>query len=503
MDKAKITMDMVVSLAKRRGFVFPGSDIYGGLSNSWDYGPYGAQLKKNIKDHWWKTFVESRDDMVGLDAAIIMNPKVWEASGHISGFNDFLVECKECHERLRPDQHLDVANQNAFMLAFSEMTFKKMEVDKLKREATAEAPADETTIQRFEKDIEKLATKVFGALRTIECPHCGKRDWSHPTLFNLMFKTFIGPAEDTANIAYLRPETAQAMFVDFSLIAGVSRKRLPFGIAQIGKAFRNEITPGNFIFRTREFDLMEFEYFFDPAKQNWEELFTYWRGEMESWMRAVGMDMDRVHAVDIPEEERAHYSKRTLDFEFDYPFGQKELFGLAYRTDYDLLRHAKFSGQDMTWQDPETKEQITPHVIEPAFGSDRGLLAILLSAYDEEILSSESGKEESRVVLRLAKAIAPVKVAVFPLMKNKPDLVAKAREVFDILKKDVVCEFDDNGNVGKRYRRQDEIGTPYCVTIDFQTLDDGTVTVRDRDTMKQDRVSLADLGSYLWEHLSQ
>lgn len=501
MDKAKITMDMIVSLTKRRGFVFPGSDIYGGLSNSWDYGPYGAQLKKNIKDHWWKTFVESRDDMVGLDAAIIMNPKVWEASGHISGFNDFLVECKECHERLRPDQHLDAANQNAFMLAFSEMTFKKMEVDKLKRGAAAEASVDEVAIQRFEKDIERLATKVLGALRTIECPHCGKRDWSHPTLFNLMFKTFIGPAEDTANVAYLRPETAQAMFVDFPLVAGASRKRLPFGIAQIGKAFRNEITPGNFVFRTREFDLMEFEYFFDPTKQNWEELFTYWQTEMESWMRAVGMDMDRVHAVDIPEEERAHYSKRTLDFEFDYPFGQKELFGLAYRTDYDLNRHMKFSGKDASWQDPETKEKIVPHVIEPAFGSDRAFLAILLSAYDEEVIPSESGKEDSRVVLRLAKSIAPVKVAVFPLMKNKPELVAKAREVFDILKKDVVCEFDDNGNVGKRYRRQDEIGTPYCVTVDFQTLDDGTVTVRDRDTMKQDRVSLADLGEYLWEHL--
>lgn len=497
MNTAEITMDKIVSLAKRRGFVFPGSDIYGGLANSWDYGPYGAQLKKNIKDHWWKTFVESRDDMVGLDAAIVMNPKVWEASGHISGFNDFLVECKECHERLRPDQHLDAVNQNEFMLSFSEMTFKKMEIEKLKREASP----DQATVEKYEHDIEKLAEKLFGALRTIACPHCGKRDWSHPTLFNLMFKTFIGPAEESANIAYLRPETAQAMFVDFPLVAQVSRKRLPFGIAQIGKAFRNEITPGNFIFRTREFDLMEFEYFFNPKKQDWKELFAYWQGEMEAWMRAVGMDMERVHSIDIPDGERAHYSERTVDFEFDYPFGRKELFGLAYRTDYDLNRHAKFSAKDTSWQDPETKEKIIPHVIEPAFGSDRGLLAILLSAYDEEVVSSEPGKEETRTVLHLAKAIAPVKVAVFPLMKNKPELVAKAREVFDLLKKDVVCEFDDNGNVGKRYRRQDEIGTPYCVTIDFQTLDDGTVTVRDRDTMKQDRVSLADLGNYLWEHL--
>ncbi len=502
MDKAKMTMEKVVSLAKRRGFVFPGSDIYGGLANSWDYGPYGAQLKKNIKDHWWKTFVESRDDMVGLDAAIIMNPKVWEASGHISGFNDFLVECKECHERVRPDQHLDAVNQNSFMLSFSEMTFKRMEVEKLKREATGDpSSVNEATVSRYEKDIQLLGAKILGALRTIRCPHCGKQEWSHPTLFNLMFKTFIGPAEDTANIAYLRPETAQAMFVDFPLIAGVSRKRLPFGVAQIGKAFRNEITPGNFIFRTREFEQMEIEYFFDSKKSEWNDVFGYWQGEMESWMRSVGMDMDRVHPTEIPETDRAHYSTRTVDFEFDYPFGRKELFGLACRTDYDLSRHEKFSGRDMTWQDPETKEKITPFVVEPTFGVDRGLLAILLSAYDEEAISSEPGKEEVRTVLRFAKAIAPVKVAVFPLLKNKPELVAKAREVFDILKKDVVCEFDDNGNVGKRYRRQDEIGTPYCVTIDFQTLDDGTVTVRDRDTMKQTRVSLADLGEYLWEHL--
>ncbi|QQS15586.1 MAG: glycine--tRNA ligase [Candidatus Moraniibacteriota bacterium] len=493
MNTAEITMDKIVSLAKRRGFVFPGSDIYGGLANSWDYGPYGAQLKKNIKDHWWRTFVESRNDMVGLDAAIIMNPKVWEASGHISGFNDFLVECKECHERLRPDQHLDAANQNAFMLAFSEMTFKKMEIEKLKKEASP----DQAMIEKYEHDVETLAEKIFGALRTIECPHCGKRDWSHPTLFNLMFKTFIGPAEESANIAYLRPETAQAMFVDFPLVAGVSRKRLPFGIAQIGKAFRNEITPGNFIFRTREFEQMEIEYFFDSKKREWNEVFTYWQSEMESWMKSVGMDMARIHPTEIAENERAHYSARTVDFEFDYPFGRKELFGLACRTDYDLSRHAKFSGQDMTWQDPETKEKITPFVVEPTFGLDRGLLAILLSAYDEEPV----GEGETRTVLRLAKSIAPVKVAVFPLMKNKPELVDKARKVFEVLRKDIVCEFDDNGNVGKRYRRQDEIGTPYCVTIDFQTLDDGTVTVRDRDTMKQDRLSLADLGNYLWEHL--
>ncbi|MDO8566471.1 MAG: glycine--tRNA ligase [Candidatus Moranbacteria bacterium] len=436
-------MEKIVSLCKRRGFVFSGSDIYGGLANSWDFGPYGAQLKKNIKDHWWKFFVESRDDMVGLDAAVIMNPKVWEASGHTGNFSDPLTECGSCHTRFRADQ-IDMSQP---------------------------------------------------------CTHCGKGKLVEPKNFNLMLKTFLGPTEETADVAYLRPETAQAMFIDFVTVQQTSRKRLPFGIAQMGKAFRNEITPGNFIFRTREFDLMEFEYFFNPKKSNWEDLFENWKQAIEEWMKAVGIDMERVKAVEIPDGERAHYSKRTIDFEFLYPFGQKELFGLAYRTDYDLAQHEKASGQELRYLDPETNEKVLPHVIEPAFGADRAMLAILLSSYVEE-----KGDEEIRVVLKLPKKLAPVKVAVFPLMKNKPELVAKAKEIFDTLKGDFTCEFDDNGNVGKRYRRQDEIGTPYCVTVDFDTIGagedkslEGTVTVRDRDTMQQERVPIERLKGFFAE----
>ena len=439
-EKQPDLMEKIVSLCKRRGFVFPGSEIYGGLANSWDFGPYGAQLKKNIKDHWWKFFVEQRDDMVGLDAAIIMNSKVWEASGHVENFADPLVECKKCHHRFRADQ-------------------------------------------------------IDGAKG---CPDC-KGELGDPRMFNILMKTSLGAVEDSKSVAYLRGETAQAMFVDFPAVQQMSRKKLPFGIAQSGKAFRNEITPGNFIFRTREFDLMEFEYFFDPQKSKWEELFEHWKKEMETWMEAVGIDRDRTHAVDIPDGERAHYSKRTIDFEFEYPFGQKELFGLAYRTDYDLLQHEKMSGQELRYLDPETNEKVLPHVIEPAFGADRAMLAILLSAYEEEMVK----EGDMRTVLHLKPAIAPVQVAVFPLMKNKPELVGKAREVFETLKKDFRCEFDDNGNVGKRYRRQDEIGTPYCVTVDFDTIGagedkslEGTVTVRDRDSMKQERVKIEELPLY-------
>jgi len=432
-------MEKIESLCKRRGFVFPGSEIYGGLANSWDYGPYGAQLKKNIKDHWWKFFVERRDDMVGLDAAIIMNPKTWEASGHVANFTDPLTECGECHERFRADQ-----------------------VD-----------------------------------MSLPCPHCGKGKLVTPKTFNLMLKTFLGPTEETADIAYLRPETAQAIFVDFPSILNTSRKKLPFGVAQIGKAFRNEITPGNFIFRTREFEQMEIEYFFDPKKSDWNERFDHLKEAMEAWMKAVGISSEKTHAVEIPDGERAHYSKRTIDFEFEYPFGQKELFGLAYRGDYDLSQHEKMSGREMRYLDPETNEKVLPHVIEPSLGVDRALLAILLSVYREETVK----EGDERVVLKFPKEIAPVKVAVFPLLKNKPELVAKAREIYDSLKQEWQCEWDDNGNVGKRYRRQDEIGTPYCVTVDFDSLEDDAVTVRDRDTMEQKRVKINELKTYLTENL--
>lgn len=434
-------MEKIISLAKRRGFVFPGSEIYGGLANSWDYGPYGAQLKKNIKDHWWKFFVESREDMVGMDAALIMNPRVWEASGHVANFTDPLTECDKCHTRFRADQ-----------------------VDMTK-----------------------------------PCPNCGKGKLVDPKTFNLMLKTFLGPAEESANIAYLRPETAQAMFVDFASVQQTSRKKLPFGIAQIGKAFRNEITPGNFIFRTREFEQMEIEYFFDPKKSDWEKLFDGLKTDMEAWMEAVGITKSKTHAVDIPDGERAHYSKRTIDFEFEYPFGQKELFGLAYRGDYDLEQHEKHSQQELRYLDPETNEKVRPHVIEPSLGVDRAMLAVLLSAYEEQ----EVKEGDIRTVLHLKPSIAPVQVAVFPLMKNKPELVEKAREVYQVLKKDFRVEWDDNGNVGKRYRRQDEIGTPFCVTIDFDTIGqgedkslEGTVTIRDRDTMEQKRVKIEELKNY-------
>lgn len=420
-------MDKVLSLAKRRGFVFAGSEIYGGLANSWDYGPLGAQLKKNIKDLWWRMFVQERGDVVGLDAAIIMNPKVWEASGHVGGFSDPLVECLKCHSRYRADQ-------------------------------------------------------LEGS-----CPNCGGKEFSPEKKFNLLFKTFIGPSEEQASTAYLRPETAQAMFVDFKHVLDTTRMRPPFGIAQMGKAFRNEITPGNFIFRTREFEQMEVEYFVHP--DSWQEHFEGWRLAIHTWLGAVGADASRVHEHEIGDGDRAFYSKRTIDFEFDYPFGRKELYGLAYRTDYDLSRHQEASGKNLSWRDPDTGVEYVPHVIEPSFGVDRTLLVVLLSAFDDS--------DPERTVLRLKPQLAPFKAAVFPLLKNKPELVAKAQGVCASLRKRFSTAWDDRGNIGKRYLAQDEIGTPACVTIDFQTLEDDTVTVRDRDTKEQIRIPLADLASHV------
>lgn len=425
-------MEKIVSLAKRRGFVFPGSEIYGGLSNSWDFGPVGAELKKNIKDLWWKTFVHHRDDVLGLDATIIMSPKVWRASGHVEGFSDPLVECKNCHNRFRADQ-IDI---------------------------------------------------------TKPCIECGEFKWSETKNFNLMFHTFIGAVHDESSIAYLRPETAQGQFVDFKTILSTNPKRLPFGIAQIGKAFRNEITTGNFLFRLRELEQMEIEYFIHESE--WELRFEEWRKEMWRWFDLVGIDPDRVHEHEIPDGERAHYSKRTIDFEFDYPFGTKELYGLAYRTDYDLKKHQEHSGQDLSYTDPETNEKFIPHVIEPTWGIDRTFLAVLLSAYTEE---------NDRIYLKLRPQIAPYKVAVFPLVKNKEDIVKKAREVYQLLRPVTVTTWDDRGNIGKRYYSQDEIGTPWCVTVDYQTLEDDTVTVRDRDTATQERIAISALDSYFSDRL--
>ncbi len=430
-------MEKIVALCKRRGFIYPGSEIYGGLSNSWDYGPLGVELKNNIKQAWWKRFVRLREDMVGIDAALIMNPKVWEASGHIANFQDPLVECKKCHGRFRTDHIKDGI-----------------------------------------------------------CPNCGaKNSFTSERMFNLMFKTFIGPAEESSNIAYFRPETAQAMFVDFKNVLDTSRRRLPFGIAQVGKAFRNEITPGNFIFRTREFEQMEIEYFISPPKTDgdWQGFFEAWRKEILSWIKDdLGVSLEKVHEHEIEAHERAHYSKRTIDFEYDFPFGVSELYGLAYRTDFDLRNHEKFSGQDLKYRDPETGEEFIPHVIEPTWGVDRSVLVVLVDAYSET---------EGRVILKLKPKLAPYKAAVFPLLANKPELIKLARKIYIDLKQDFMVAWDDRGNIGKRYASQDEIGTPFCVTIDFQSLEDEMVTVRDRDSAKQDRVKISDLKNYLTEKI--
>jgi glycyl-tRNA synthetase len=428
MSEQNDLMEKIVSLCKRRGFVFPGSEIYGGLANSWDYGPLGVELKNNIKQLWWKRFVHMRDDMVGIDAALIMNPKVWEASGHVTAFNDPMVECKNCHERFRADQ-IDI-----------------------------NAP----------------------------CSNCGKKAFTEVKQFNMMFQTNLGPINDEKSKVYLRPETAQGMFVNFKNILDTMRKTLPFGIAQIGPAFRNEITPGNFIFRTREFEQMEIEYFVKPGE--WEQWFEYWLEQQKEWLKEMGI-FEQAVFVEIPEADRAHYSKRSVDTEFKFPFGQKELYGLAYRADYDLSQHQKMSGQSLEYMDPQTNEKFLPHVIEPTWGVNRTFLAVLCAAYREE---------EDRVFLSLPPKLAPYKVAVFPLLKNKPELVAKAKEIYHELQKHFTVAWDDRGNVGKRYYSQDEIGTPFCITVDFDTIEkDGMVTVRDRDTKEQPRIKVEELVGYI------
>ncbi|MSR73210.1 glycine--tRNA ligase [Candidatus Parcubacteria bacterium] len=421
-------MEKVVSLCKRRGFVFQGSEIYGGMAGSFDYGPLGVTLKNNIKNLWWKMFVENRTDVYGVDAALLMNSKVWEASGHVSGFSDPLVECKKCKRRFRAD-HLE---------------------DKKK------------------------------------CPEC-EGELGAERQFNMMFKTHVGATEDDTSVSYLRPETAQGIFVNFKNVLDSLHPKLPFGIAQIGKAFRNEIAPRDFVFRTREFEQMEIEYFFH--KKDWEEQFEYWRKQMHEWLKLIGLAGGNVSELEVAPADRAHYSKRTIDFEYEFPFGKKELYGLAYRTDFDLSKHSSESDADLSYFEEETKTRFTPHVIEPSFGVDRTFLAVLCEAYTEDELGGES-----RTYLKFPLNIAPVKIAVFPLLKNKPELVEKARTIFAELKATFgAVVFDDNGNIGKRYRRQDEIGTPYCVTIDFDTLEDNTVTIRNRNTGEQERVRVSEI----------
>lgn len=418
-------MEQIVSLAKRRGFIYPGSDVYGGLSGTWDYGPLGVILKRNIMQLWWKMFVEDRADMYGVDAAILMNQKVWQASGHVDTFTDPLVECLNCHGRFRAD---------------------KIDASK--------------------------------------CPTCGKEDtFGEARQFNMMFKTNVGPVDDEASVSYLRPETAQGIFTNYKNVVDTFYPDLPFGLAQQGKAFRNEISPRDFIFRSREFEQMEIEYFVDPAK--WEEAFEHWRQQVWKWTQALGLPDDKVHELEVEESDRAHYSKRTIDFEFDFPIGKEELLGLAYRTDFDLMNIQNATGKNMEYTIKGTNTKFVPHVIEPSFGVERAVMAVLSTAYTEDEVGGEK-----RIVLKLPTHLAPVQFAVSPLVRNKPELVAKAREVYETLRQKYGnVMWDDNGNIGKRYRRQDEIGTPHCVVIDFQTLEDGTVTVRDRDTTEQTRLS--------------
>ena len=450
-------MDTIVALAKGRGFVYPGSEIYGGLANSWDYGPLGVEFKNNIKKAWLKKFVQESPYNVGLDSAILMNPETWVASGHLGGFSDPLMDCRSCKTRHRADKLIE---------------------DYVAENGLSDNPAamsDEEMMQ-YIKD------------KGIACPNCGSRDFTDIRKFNLMFKTFQGVTEDSSSTLYLRPETAQGIFVNFKNIARTTRKKIPFGVAQIGKSFRNEITPGNFIFRIREFEQMELEFFCKPGTDLY--WFEYWRGFCKKWLLDLGMNEEHLRLRDHDKDELCFYSKATTDFEFLFPFGWGELWGVADRTDYDLTQHANHSGQPMEYFDPETGEKYIPYVIEPSLGADRVLLAFLCDAYDEE--TDEKG--DTRVVLRLHPALAPFKAAVLPLSKK---LSEKATEIFDDLSKDFMVDFDDAGSIGKRYRRQDEIGTPICITYDFDSLEDNCVTVRDRDTMEQKRIPIEELKSYI------
>ena len=440
-------MEKIVSLCKRRGFVFQSSEIYGGLNGCWDYGPLGVELKRNLKEFWWRRMTRERDDVVGLDGSILMNREVWKASGHVETFSDPMVDCRQCKSRLRADQ-LPVGKEGK-----------------------------------------------------IQCPVCGSYDLTEPRAFNLMFKTYVGATEDESSVAYLRPETAQAIFVQFKNVLEVARKKLPFGIAQIGKAFRNEINPRNFTFRSREFEQMELEYFCRPEQGM--DLLKYWLEERLRFYEDIGLSREKLKVLDVPAEERAHYSKGTYDIEYEFPFGTQELEGVAYRTDYDLTQHQTHSGKSLEYFDEETKEKFIPHVVEPSAGVDRTVLALLCAAYDEETVTDEKGKSETRVVLRFHPRMAPIKVGVFPLLKNKPELVEKARSVANLLKGQMNVFYDETGAIGRRYRRQDEAGTPFGVTIDFETLGErgdelkDTVTLRHRDSMQQERMKIADLPAYL------
>jgi glycyl-tRNA synthetase len=444
-------MEKIVSLCKRRGFIFQSSEIYGGLNGAWDYGPLGVELKRNLKNYWWHVTVHERDDVVGMDGSILTHPAVLKASGHVEGFSDPMIDCRTCKAHLRTDQV-----------------------------------------------VEKKGVK--------QCPNCGGKDLTAPRQFNLMFETHVGAATDETSVAYLRPETAQSIFVQFKNILEVSRKKLPFGIAQIGKAFRNEINPRNFTFRSREFEQMELEYFC-RAEQGME-LLEYWKEERLKFYENIGISRGKLHVLTVPDEERAFYSKGTYDIEYDFPFGRQELEGVAYRTDYDLSQHQKASGKPLEYFDEETRQRFVPHVVEPSAGVDRTVLALICEAYTEDQAPDEKGKMEARIVLRFHPRMAPVKCGVFPLLKNNSQLVAKAKEIVSLLRPHLTVFYDESGAIGRRYRRQDEIGTPFGVTIDFETLGEkeaalrDTVTLRDRDSMKQERVAIQDLPGILRDRLA-
>lgn len=462
MKASEKTMEKIVSLAKARGFVYPGSEIYGGLANTWDYGPIGVELKNNIKKAWWKKFIQESKYNVGVDCAILMNPQTWVASGHLGGFSDPLMDCKECKERFRADklieEHLAATGHDGEV-------------------------ADGWTNEQMQDYIKE---------NNIACPSCGAHNFTEIRQFNLMFKTFQGVTEDAKNTVYLRPETAQGIFVNFKNVQRTSRKKIPFGIGQIGKSFRNEITPGNFTFRTREFEQMELEFFCEPGSDL--EWFAYWKEYCINWLKALNLSVENTRARDHSPEELCFYSKATTDIEYRFPFGWGELWGVADRTDYDLSQHQEVSNQDLTYFDQEKNEKYIPYVIEPSLGADRVTLAFLCDAYDEEVVDVKDGKEDIRTVLHFHPAIAPVKAAILPLSKK---LSEQAEEIYMNLAKKFNVEYDETGSIGKRYRRQDEIGTPFCITVDFDTAEDNSVTVRDRDSMEQIRIKIDELEAYL------
>ncbi len=464
MQNTEKTMDKIVSLCKGRGFVYPGSDIYGGLANSWDFGPLGVELKNNVKRAWWKKFVQESPYNVGQDAAILMNPQVWMASGHVTNFNDPLIDCKACKMRHRADNLVEdwCKDNNVTDLVVDAMSSEEL--------------------------------VAFIQEKGIVCPHCGKADFTNIRKFNLMYKTQQGVTEESSVDIYLRPETAQGIFVNFKNVQRTTRRKIPFGIAQIGKSFRNEITPGNFIFRIREFEQMELEFFCEPGSDL--EWFDYWRGFCKDWLISLGMKEENLRLYDHPKEVLSHYSKATTDFQFLFPFGWGELWGVADRTDFDLKAHQSSSGQDMSYFDQEKNEHYIPYVIEPSLGADRAFLAFLVDAYDEEVVDAE--KEDSRVVLRLHPFLAPVKCAVLPLSKK---LGESAEKLYQNLQTRFMCDYDEAGSIGKRYRRQDEIGTPFCVTYDFDSQEDGCVTVRERDSMQQVRIKIEELAAYIEERI--